>query len=159
MRAARIFHRLTVKRTIFTCTCVGVQRQQAQWSVTRQAPCPIACAKLHQTDTNFLLQPHPPTPHPQVAAGSSSSTVTLYDLASGRLLAVQCLLAGPGSVQAMAAWVPLQLLAQANLAPGGPLAPDGGGVLTAAGLGGFGLEAEHECAGVFGWTRGVGAQV
>jgi hypothetical protein len=98
---------------------------------------------------NPCLRLQPPTPHTQVAAGSSSSTVTLYDLAAGRLLAVQRLLAGPGSIQTMAAWVPQQLLAQANLAPGGPLAPDGGGVLTAAGLGGYELGGENEDAGAF----------
>jgi hypothetical protein len=61
--------------------------------------------------------------------GSSSSTVTLYDITSGRLLAVQRLMSGPGAVQSMAAWVPPQVLAGANLAPGGPLASDGGGLL------------------------------
>lgn len=67
----------------------------------------------------------------QVAVGSSSSTVTLYDIASGRLLAVQRLMAGPGPVQCMAAWLSSEVLAGANLAPGGPLSPDGGGVLPA----------------------------
>lgn len=65
----------------------------------------------------------------QVAAGTSSSSITLYDIASGRLLAVQRLMAGPGAVQSLAPWVPSQQLAAANLAAGGPLPPDGGGVL------------------------------
>lgn len=83
----------------------------------------------------------------QVAVGSSSSTVTLYDVASGRLLAVQRLMAGPGTVECMAAWLPQQVLAAASLAPGGPLPPDGGGVLAGgawsdAQLQQLGVEAE-----------------
>jgi hypothetical protein len=83
----------------------------------------------------------------QVAVGSSSSTVTLYDIASGRLLAVQRLMSGPGAVQSVAAWVPPQILAGANLAPGGPLPPDGGGLLPGGAWSALRLSVEQDPPG------------
>jgi hypothetical protein len=71
----------------------------------------------------------------QVAAGTAASSITLYDTASGRLLAVQRLLAGPGPVSCLAAWLDTQLLSAAALAPPGPRVPDGGGVLSGPNVG------------------------
>lgn len=85
----------------------------------------------------------------QVAAGTASGSVMLYDTASGRLLAVQRLLAGPGAVACLAGWLPQSLLSSASLAGGGPRLPDGGGVLSGPGVGaGFRLQGEDAAAGV-----------
>jgi len=94
---------------------------------------PCRVYKFPQEASSCCVPPHSTPECPahvlQVAIGTSSSSITLYDTASGRLLAVQRLMAGPGEVEHMAAWLPPEVLAAANLAPGGPLAPDGGGVL------------------------------
>jgi hypothetical protein len=71
----------------------------------------------------------------QVAAGTAAGSITLYDTASGRLLAVQRLLAGPGPVSCLAAWLDPQLQSAAALAPPGPRVPDGGGVLLGPNVG------------------------
>ncbi|KAF6254262.1 hypothetical protein COO60DRAFT_335392 [Scenedesmus sp. NREL 46B-D3] len=69
------------------------------------------------------------------AAGTAAGSITLYDTASGRLLAVQRLLAGPGPVSCLAAWLDAELLSAAALAPPGPRVPDGGGVLPGPNVG------------------------
>lgn len=71
----------------------------------------------------------------QVAAGTAAGSVTLYDTASGRLLAVQRLLASHGPVSCMAAWLDPALLSRASLAVPGPRIPDGGGVLPGPNIG------------------------
>lgn len=72
----------------------------------------------------------------QVAAGNSAGAVTLYDTASGRLLAVQRLEAGgSGAVSCLTSWLDAQLLSSAVLAPPGPRVPDGGGVLPGPNIG------------------------
>lgn len=55
--------------------------------------------------------------------------MTLYDIASGRLLAVQRLQAGEGPVTCLTSWLDSELLSAAVLAAPGPRVPDGGGVL------------------------------
>eukprot|EP00878_Enallax_costatus_P020437 GHUV01021609.1.p1 GENE.GHUV01021609.1~~GHUV01021609.1.p1 ORF type:complete len:206 (+),score=68.62 GHUV01021609.1:1198-1815(+) len=64
-----------------------------------------------------------------VAAGNSAGAVTLYDIASGRLLAVQRLQAGEGPISCLTSWLDTELLKDAVLAAPGPRIPDGGGVL------------------------------
>jgi hypothetical protein len=97
----------------------------------------------------------------QVAAGTAAGSITLYDTASGRLLAVQRLLAGPGPVTCLAAWLDTQLLAAAALAAPGPRVPDGGGVLLGPNVGapwrGQGQAGQQEdgASGECSWRHGL----
>lgn len=129
----------------------GPSQERAQGA--KHSPC-LACLPLPPLLLPFCC--HSCT-H-QVAAGTARGSVTIYDTASGRLLAVQRLLAGPGAVSCLAGWVPPDLLAGANLAGGGPRLPDGGGVLPGPGVG-AGIRQQHdqhenEAVGLLGAMQG-----